>query len=280
MKKNIYKLVVLAMAIFGVTACHPEFEGQMPGNDKNPKAAMYTYAPTKEDGNYDSDTDVRVLITGNDKAQQVYYKAFKTADIENMSETQIISDVMGSGQSVQNPGEGVNVFLTGLQGNNTICAVAVNSNNQTLTKTTFFGKTWTTVATGTLTAAFLDGTKNLTSVSGLELQHSEDNTSLYRIKNAYGFGVHLPIAVVSGPMDDGGYYHDGTAYQITIEKTPLPATYGNYGTVSVADYSTYKADESYLEYNFLYADYYMICYTAYTVSAGRVSAPDITFIPE
>lgn len=280
MKKNIYRLVVLAMAIFGVTACHPKFEGQMPGNDKDPKAAMYTFAPTKEDGDYDADTDVRVLITGNDKTQQVYYKAYKTDDVKSMTEAQIISDVVSSGQSVQNPGDGVNVFLTGLQGNNTICAVATNSNKQTLTEATFFGKTWTTVATGTLTAAFLDGSKNMTSVSGLELQHSEDNTELYRIKNAYGAGVHLPIAVVSDLMDDGGYYHAGGAYQITIEKTALPATYGNYGTVSVADYSTYRADESYLEYNYLYADYYMICYVAYTVSAGRISAPDITFIPD
>lgn len=280
MKKNIYRLVVLAMAIFGVTACHPEFEGQMPGNDKNPKAAMYIYAPSKEDGNYDADTDVRIQITGNDKTQQVFYKAFKKDVREGMSETQVISEVLSSGQSVSNPGDGVSVFVTGMQGDNVICAVAVNGNNQTLTEAKFFGKTWTTVAVGTLKAAFLDGTKNLTSVSGLELQHSEDNKELYRIKNAYGFGIHLPIAVVSDAMDDGGYYHAGTAYQITIEKTPLPATYGNYGTVSVADYSTYKADESYLQYNYLYSDYYMICYVAYTVSAGRVSAPDITFIPE
>lgn len=280
MKKYIYNLAALAFGMIAATSCEPTFMGEDEGNDSAPKAAIYQFAPTAADGQYDGDTDLRLIITGNNKTQTVYYKAIKTSVYEGMSEDQVINEVKSSGASVSNPGDGTNVFVTGMQGANTIVAVATDGKKDVVTTSSFFGKTWITVAKGTLTAAFLDGTKNLTSVSNLELQHSEDNTELYRIKNAYGFGIHLPITVVSGAMDDGGYYHAGTAYQITIEKTALPATYGNYGTVSVADYSTYKGDESYLVYNYLYADYYMICYTAYTVSAGRVGSPDITFVPE
>lgn len=280
MKKYIYNLAALAFGMIAATSCSPIYQGEEEGNDSAPKAAIYQFTPTAEDGEYDGDTDVRVRITGNNKTQTVYYKYFKTDAYLVMSEAQVISEVKSTGASISNPGAGADVFVTGMQGDNTIVAVATDGKDDVITTSTFFGKTWTTVAKGALTAAFLDGTKNLTTVSGLELQHSEDNTDLYRIKNAYGFGNHLPIAIVSDSMDDGGYYHDGGARQIIIEKTPLPATYGNYGTVSVADYSTYKGDETYLAYNYLYDDYYMICYVAYTVSAGRISSPDIMFIPE
>lgn len=291
MKKNIYRLVVLAMAIFGVTACHPEFEGQMPGNDKDPKAAMYTFAPTKEDGDYDADTDVRVLITGNDKAQQVYYKAYKTDNVASMTEAQIISDVMSSGQSVQNPGEGVNVFLTGLQGNNTIYAVASNSNKQTLTEATFFGKTWTNICTGRLRTRFADqSTTAYDFLSGVVLQKNEDEEGLYRLKNPWGTGVNLQIAITLEHEEydatgwanegDGDYFNEPTPYQyIHIAKTALGFSAGSYGEISVGDYTSVRGSD-YDYYCRLYKNHFMAVYGYYVGGAGNIGSGWLYYYPD
>lgn len=292
MKKNIYRLVVLAMAIFGVTACHPEFEGQMPGNDKEPMAALYAFAPTKADGAYDADTDLRLIITGNDKTQQVFYKAFKTSDREGMSETQVISEVLSSGQSVSNPGEGVNVFVTGMQGNYTISAVAVNGSKQNLTETTFFGLTWTDVCTGRLRTRFADqATTAYEYLTGVVLQKNEDQPGLYRLKNPFGTGVNLQISVTPSHEEydasgwanegDGDYFGLPIPYQyIHIAKTALGFEAGAYGEVSVGDYTSVRGSD-YDYYCRMYNDYNIKVYGYYVGSAsGNIGSGWLYYYPD
>ncbi len=276
MKKNIYSLVVLAMTMVGVTACHPDFEGLEPGNDKNPKATLYTYTPTSADGNYDADTDVRLRIAGNDKTEQVYYKAIKTATREGMTEEQVISEVLSSGQSVSKPGEGASVMLTGMQGKYTICAVAVNGGDQALTETSFFGLTWTTVKTGSLRTRFADGaTTAYDYLEGVELQKSEDKEGSYRLKNPWGTGVNLPIDITlsheeydaSGWADEGAddyFENEVTPYQyILMPKTEIGVNTPDYGSLSVGDYTSVRGSD-YTYYCRMYKDYFIAIYSYWT----------------
>lgn len=289
MKKNIYKLVVLAMAMVGVTACHPEFEGQETGNDKNPKAALYTYAPTTADGNYDADTDIRLRIAANDKTDQVYYKAIKTATAEGMSEAQIISEVM-TGQSVSKPGEGVDVFLTNMQGAYTIYAVATNGKAQTLTQASFFGKTWTTVATGRLRTRFAD--KETTAydyINGVELQKSEDTEGVYRLKNPWGTGANLPIEVTASheEYDASGWANEGAGdyfgnpipyHYILMPKTSINITSASYGNLAVGDYYSVRGTD-YTYYCRMYQDYYITIYSYWTGS-GNIGSGWTYYYPD
>ena len=291
MKKNIYSLVVLAMTMVGVTACHPDFEGMEPGNDKNPKATLFTFTPTSADGNYDADTDVRLRISGNEKADQVYYKAIKLSAREGMSDDQVISEVMGSGQSVSKPGEGVNVFLTGMQGQYVIAAVAVNGNKQTLTETSFFGLTWTTVCTGDLKTRFADGeTSAYDFLEGVELQKSEDKAGSFRLKNPWGTGVNLPIDVTlsheeydaTGWADEGAddyFENEVTPYQyILMPKTEIAVNAPDYGVLSVGDYYSVRGSD-YTYYCRMYKDYFIAIYSYWTCPAGNIGSGWTYFYP-
>ena len=292
MKKNIYSLVVLAMAMVGVTACHPDFEGLEPGNDKNPKATLFTYSPTAADGNYDADTDVRLRIAGNNKTNQVYYKAIKTSVREGMSDEQVISEVMGSGQSVSSPGEGVSVFLTGMQGEYTICAVAVNGNSQALTEASFFGLTWTTVTTGSLRTRFADGASTAYDyLDGVELQKSEDVEGKYRLKNPWGTGVNLPIEVTlsheeydaSGWADEGAddyFENEVTPYQyILMPKTEIAVNAPDYGVLSVGDYYSVRGSD-YTYYCRMYKDFFIAIYSYWTCPAGNIGSGWTYYYPD
>lgn len=290
MKKYIFKLAVLALGMFAATSCSPDFEGTEPGNDSKPFATLYKFSPSPADGDYDPDTDVRLRIAGNGATEQVFYKSMKKETREGMSEEQVINDVVSSGANVSKPGEGAEVFLTGMQGDNVICAVAVNGNTKVLTETTFFGLTWTTVATGSLRTRFADGSTTAYGyIDNVVMQHNEDNPLLYRLKNPWGTGVNVPILITK---DHEEYDADGWAFEgesdyngiplpyhyVTIEKTAIDVTAPDYGPLSVGDYTSVRGTD-YVYYCRMYNDYTVQVY-GYWVGSENIGSGWLEYYPD
>lgn len=280
MKKYIYNLAVLALGLVAATSCSPDFVGTEPGNDSTPKTVLFTYTPTSADGNYDADTDVRLRITGNAKTEQVYYKAVKTASIEGQSDDQIISDVISTGTSVNKPGAGVDVFVTGMQGDYTICGVAVNGNSKVLTKTTFFGLTWTDVCTGTVRCKYADlATNTYAKISDVVLQHNEDNPENYRLKNPFGTGVNVMLVVTksheeydaTGMACEGENDYFGNTnpyYYISSPKASMGFSVEG-ADAALGDYMTVRGNADYYYYNRLYTDGEVHFYSNWVVGGNK-----------
>ena len=292
MKKYIYNLAVLAFGMFAATSCSPDFQGADEGSDSAPKAALYQYTPTASDGNYDADTDLRVRITGNDKTQTVYYMALKTDYYNTMSQDEVISQAKSYGQSVSNPGAGVDVFLTGMQGAYTIVAVASNGSKDVVTTTEFYGITWTTVCKGMLRTRYADkATDAYAYLDDVELQHNEDSPSQYRLKNPWGTGVNL-ILNINPDISDVEVDADGWANEgendyfgnpvpfrgILMPKTALGFS-DDTGELAVGDYYSVRGSD-YTYYCRMYSDNFIAIYSYWTHGSSNIKSGWTYFYPD
>ncbi|MDE6787552.1 MAG: hypothetical protein K2J46_11020, partial [Muribaculaceae bacterium] len=93
------KYILMLAAAPMLWACSAD-EGSMPGSDPNPAVTLYTYAPSE--GNPDNDVTVRFVT--NNKTNSVKYLAVPSADVENLSEAQLLSKVESDGKVVDNLG--------------------------------------------------------------------------------------------------------------------------------------------------------------------------------
>lgn len=275
MKKNIYIYLSMLLGICTFSSCTEE-PGTEPGNDTTPSAIVYQYQVTPEDGDYDADTDVHIRIAANSATSEVYYLAESTASQEAFVEANGIEayrqHVATNGQKAALTDGIADVILTGLLNANTITVVA-KGNNGTLTSqaTSFFGIIWKDICTGKIKAPLLDGTLNYTwGNEDLVLQQREDKPSELRIKNAYGKGYNINLTKDSKVYSEGeeDFFEMPNAKFSFIRMTtsPTPYTYGNYGTVSLAD-----AGDDNASYCRIYENNFIGIYSAATVSAGRLT---------
>ena len=289
MKKYIYNLAALAFGMIAATSCSPIFQGEEEGNDSAPKAAIYQFTPTAADGDYDADTDLRVRITGNNKTQTAYYKAYKTDAFDAMSEAQVISDVKSTGASVSNPGAGTDVFVTGMQGANTIVVVATDGSKDVVTTSEFYGITWTTVAKGKLRTRFANmETTDYDYLENVELQINEDEGGkVYRLKNPWGTGVNLVMNInpdiTDVELDADGYANEGDGDYFGYNGVPfrgilIPKTAVGFGDYAVGDYFSVRGSD-YTYYCRLYKDYRVTCYSYWTKGSSNVSSGWTYFYP-
>lgn len=291
MKKYIYSLALLAIALISTTACSPDFEGSAEGSDSSPKAALYQFAVTSSDGNYDADTDIRLRITGNNKTTQVYYKAYKDAERAAMTDAQLISDVKSSGTSVSSPGSGTDVYVTGMQGAWTIVAVATDGNTDTLTETSFYGITWTTVSEGVVRTRFANGNDdpNYGYIYDVQLQHNEDSPLQYRLKNPFGTGQNIPITFIAShdEYDAQGHIYEGEDdyfgidvpfHYCSLPQTAVGLTYDG-ASLAVGDYVSVVGNDGYQYYVRIYEDYNITAYVRWTAGGSALANGWLYFYP-
>ena len=286
---------MLAATCFAAVSCSPDYEGTDPGSDGAPKATLYTYTPTSADGDYAADTDIRLRIAANSQTTTAYYKAIKTDVYETMSQADVISEVIETGSSVQDLGDGKDVFLTGLQGSWTLAVVASNGSSNTLSTTDFYGKTWNTVSTGTVYTRFAAGDDSWSYgyIYDVELQQDADDTYSYRLKNPYGTKINLSINVQEEAGEDNPEYdEDGYAYEgaddyfsidkkfryVLIPKTAIGLTYTGYGEVSYGDYYSVRGSD-YTYYCRIYEDNSIRVY-GYWTGAANMGSGWLYFYPD
>jgi len=285
MKKNIYQLFIALLAFGFITSCVDD-EGTLPGNDSEPVATVYQYAPSRP---YNADNDIIIRVAANDKTVEAYYLVEKTADI-SMSESAYMDYVVSNGTKLAGiSGESTaDVILTNLFGDYTITVVAVGNGTKTSAKTTFSGLDWTDVATGTYYFAgsgfTASATANLQNLFGTStptvLQVCTTDSKLYRFKDVFGAGYSMKINMLTltGNDEDGEY----TFFRIPVAETP--AIYGNYGTVSVRDIGYWQGSDAWVTDNGyesgMYGDYYCFLFIQYFVSAGSLGYGYDFFVPD
>jgi len=280
MKKYIYR-IFLALLATGTLASCSEDQGTEPGNDPNPMITVYQYAPAKP---YNSDNDVIVRFAANSKTLEAYYLAEKTEDrikhISSLGEEGYKEYIISNGTKLSgiSGASDADVTLTGLLGEYTITAVAVNAGNRTTASTVFMGLEWDDVATGTYKST--NTALNLPPVPSI-LQICTTNDKLYRFKDAFGEGNHLKINM----LDIKGEDADGEYRFFRVPPTETPFTYGQHGTVSVRDIGYMVSDETYVteqgyESGMYTNDYYCFVFIQYYVGAGSLGYGYDAFIPD
>ena len=285
MKKNIYVYFFMLLGIYAFSSCTEEI-GTEPGNDKTPSAIVYQYQVTAEDGDYDADTDVHIRIAANSAASEVYYLAESTASqkasIESGGIEAYRQHVVEKGTKATLTDGIADVYLTGLRNENMITVVAKGSNGVlTSQETSFFGINWKDVCTGKMKAPLLNGSYTYTwSTGNVVLQQREDKPAEYRIKNAYGKGLHISLTKGRESYNEGEDDFFGIPnmdFSITrMTTSPTPYSHKDYGTISLSD-----AGDDYASYCRMYEDYFIAIYSACTVSAGRLTDYDFfRFLPE
>jgi hypothetical protein len=280
MKKYIYSLFSVLLAAVVLTSC-TENEGTTPGNDPNPVVTIYKYQVAKP---LNPDNDVTLRFAANNKTEQAYYLAEKTADmnthVTSMGEEGYKDYVVQNGIKL-NDISGVSnadVTLTDLAGEYTITAVAVGSGKKTSAKVAFTGLIWTDVATGTYNF-FLPARTGMASNATI-LQSCTSDSKLYRFKDVFGPGYHLKINLLDiTATDAGGEY---TYFRIPATETPF--TYGSYGTISVRDVGYWQGSDAFVTEggyeSGMYADYYCFLMIQYFVSAGNLGYNYDEFVPD
>ena len=215
MKKYIYAIAVLPL--LSLWSCSAD-EGTEPGHDSKPAVTVYTYTPS--DPNLNPDNDVAVRFATNSATSDVYYLYQPTTEvkaaIKNNGESAFIDNVIANGEKISvNGASNVDINLTGLRGENTICAVAVGNNNKRLATATFTGLDWEQVKLGVfhINQAFI-GVKE--TECALEICKTDD--SLYRLKDVFGEGYSMKMQLidVQGKDEDGVY----TLFRIPASNTP------------------------------------------------------------
>ncbi|MCI1647821.1 MAG: hypothetical protein LKI39_08245 [Bacteroides sp.] len=292
MKKSIFTYFLALLGIVAISSCSDD-EGTAIGNDSKPAATVYQYPVTSSDGDYSTDSDVRIRIATNNKVENAYYLAetvtAKEAYISSNGEDGYNQYVVSKGIKVTFSDGVADIIVTDLFGNNAITVVAEGKNGElTSQETTFYGYKWNDICTGRLYARFLTGGSGQAWKTGLTLQRRDDDPTIYRIKDAYGKGAHVFIYTQGDPTIESGDYYDGLVTitegveytTITIPTVATPYTYSTYGTVSVTDYATYTPDESYLYYNRLYDNNFIAAYCRYSVSVGVITSNFVYFDPD
>ena len=186
-----------------------------------------------------------------------------------------------------NGASNVDVTLTGMFGEYTITAVAVNSSQKISSQTVFTGLEWEDVVSGNYIFASqtADGkgvaAKNITGVDSnpVILQVCTTDETLYRFKDVYGTDKNLKINLI----DYYGTNNNGDYQFFRVPNTKTPYTYGNFGEVSVCDIGYWQGDESFVTQSGyesgMYTDKTCFIFVAYQVSAGALGYGFDYFIP-
>ena len=289
MKKYIYKSLI----IFGVTillASCTANEGTEPGNNETPSVVIYQYKPGES---YNEDNDITLRFATNSATSEVYYLSEKSSDkekkISEMGEMGYTDYVIEQGIKLEgvNGASNVDVTLTGMFGEYTITAVAVNSSQKISSQTVFTGLEWEDVVSGNYIFASqtADGkgvaAKNITGVDSnpVILQVCTTDETLYRFKDVYGTDKNLKINLI----DYYGTDNNGDYQFFRVPNTKTPYTYGNFGEVSVCDIGYWQGDESFVTQSGyesgMYTDKTCFIFVAYQVSAGALGYGFDYFIP-
>ena len=217
MKKYISSMMVL-FAMLAFTACS-EDHGTTPGSDAKPLATAYSYEVTAP-LNPDNDVNVRFVFV-----------------VANGKELDLEDDLQSGGYIAE-------LTLTGLFGEYTITAVAVNGSSLTSTSTTFTGLDWADVAEGT----YYFGNSNVQYLLGgitsrpTTLQICTTNDELYRFKDVFSEGNHLKIDMLP---DYTATDADGTYTFFRVKDQKLGVQYGG-NDVYVRDIGYWQGDDSFV----------------------------------
>lgn len=236
--KAFKKYILLLAAAPMLWACSAD-EGSMPGTDSKAAVTIYTYAPAE--GNPDNDVMVRFVT--NNKTTSVKYLVAPTADIQDLSEKELVAKVEAEGKTVENLGGNsyADITITDLLGAYSIAAVA---NGSVLGNTaTFTGLAWDVVKEGT----FYYANNTAIAIAGVEaveatLEVCTTDDKLYRINGVFGAGTALKMDL----LDITGEDADGKYTFFRVKPTDTPWTYGDYGTVFVQDIGYWQGNASFV----------------------------------
>lgn len=221
MKKYIYNLFMVLFATATMTSC-AEDEGTEPGKDSTPSIIIYQYAP---DESYNPDNDVVLRFATNSKTNDAYYlvelATDKDAHIAAMGEDGYKDYVIENGIKLDDISNASNedVILTGLVGEYTITAVAVNGGAKTAKETTFVGLSWESIGVGTLTTSFFG---NVTIPCEF---YKSSPVVRYKAIEPYD-AYDLTFSVVGN--------------NASLARQPMYTDYDGYGTLYMAGSGTFK----------------------------------------
>lgn len=280
--------MLLGIAV-SIISCSAD-EGTEPGNDSRPSVVIYQYKPGES---YNEDNDVTLRFATNNATSEVYYLSEKSTDKDNklseMGESGYADYVVENGIKLEGikGASNIDVTLTGIFGEYTITAVAVNSSQKSSSQTIFTGLEWEDVVSGRYIFASktADGkgvaAKDIAGVESnpVTLQICTTDKTLYRFKDVYGTDKNLKINLIDyfGSDNDGEYQF----FRVPITKTPY--TFGNFGEVSVSDIGYWQGNESFVTQggyeSGMYANKTCFIFVAYQVSDGALGYGFDYFIP-
>lgn len=247
MKKYIKSLMMLGLGAVIFTACTEEV-GMEPGTDGTPYVSLYTYLATEPN---DPDTDAAMRVAANNKVDDLYYLAEATDSIESrgLSGDAYADYVVANGTKLDLQGDDfsggkyADFISKNMKGEYTITVVGVGAGKKAVASTTFTGLDWVTVADGTY--YFSQKAQDRLGVGAsttTSLQYLKTDSTLYRFKFIYGFGLSLQLRLTE---EVGDYQGDPIQY-FRVAGQPLNGyTFGSYGTVSVRDLGYWQEDDSF-----------------------------------
>ena len=211
--KKYFSLALSLLAVMAFTACTID-EGSTPGGDSKPVITIYSYEPAAPSN---PDNDIKLVIAANDKVNDTYYLAEKTADKEarKLSADAYADYVVANGKKLEvlkdsiTGGKYADLLLTDMYGEYTITAVGVNGGSKGYASVVFNGLDWTDVVRGTYlfsnpNTQFLLGNKTESSTT---LQVCTTDSHLFRFKDVFSEGNSLKIRTLDKKgEDDGGVY--------------------------------------------------------------------------
>lgn len=272
MKKYISSICALMLGFVAFTACSDE-EGTIPGGDSQPAATVYTYSVSTP---YNPDNDLALRIVANNQTTDVFYMPLKVADIEGLSENEVINRVVSEGTKVElkadslNGGKFADIMATGMFGDYLISVVAQNGSQKILSQVPFTGLDWSDVCTGTwyfaskIAPAF--GVESLPTT----LQVCTTDENLFRLKDVFGAGYSMKIQ----RLDIQGEDEDGVYSFLRVPVTATPYEYGDYGPISLRDIGYWQNNDAWVTDNGyesgMYADYTCFFIVQYYVTAGSL----------
>jgi hypothetical protein len=247
MKKYIFNLMILTLGAVLYTAC-TEDVGTEIGSDGAPYVSVYQYVASQPD---DPDTDAALRVAANNKVSAVYYLAELTADKKErgLSDDAYADYVVNNGTQVElvtdsfSGGKYADFVAKNMKGEYTISVVGVDGGKKAMASTKFTGLDWVTVAEGTYKfGARAQQVLSVDPTTTTTLQYLKTDTTLYRFKFLYGFGLSLQARLTEEVGDNEG----DPIYYLRVEPQTLAGyTFGSYGTVGVRDLGYWQDDDSF-----------------------------------
>lgn len=287
MKKYI-SLFASLLAVLAVASCEKDKYGTVPGNDSKPYVVVNVYTPELP---ADPDCDAYVRVAANNATTELYYFAepIATKEARNLPEAEYADYVIEHGTKVSSTtvsefdgSLGAEFLMPQLFGKNLISVVAVGANEKYVGSAEYYGLKWNDVATGT----YYFGSSSIKNIlgatkSGVLMQQSDDDKTLYRFKNLFGDGVHLQF--VAYPKYTGSDTH-GEYVFLRVPAQPTGLSHPSYGPMSVRDYGYRAGDDSYIfgggYEGGIYADNSVFLCMCVYVSAGNFGATYDDFVPD
>lgn len=278
--KSIKKYIAVLAAAPLLWACSAD-EGTMPGTDPTATVTLYTYAPTEDGTNPDNDIVVRFVT--NNKTQSVKYLLETTAEVDTLlahgGKDALRNLIMEKGTELSDiqPDSYKDITLTDIHGSYYIVAVA--NGNSLSGKVKFLGLDWNKLKEGTFYYINAGVVGDDPRMSEASLEICTTDKMLYRIKNAFGNGTSLKMAM----LDKFGKDADGKYQYFRVPPTETGIISPKYGMVSVRDIGYWQGDESFVTTGGYESGLYedgsaFFCIQSY-VSAGSFGYDYSYFIP-